>query len=167
MLDNQQSDGSFTSSDAVVVSRTGSFRLKMNPDKALPLFTAPGEKLWVPGWNPIVLSGDGFEKGTVFVTSGHGRKSYWLVADYDTASRRAVYVRTTPDVDTGTVEVSVAPDDPGGSEVTVTYRMTALSDAGNERLLNSFSEASYEQMLKDWQTLINDNKEKIERHFSG
>lgn len=160
-------DENFKPSDAVTVSRTGSFQLDMAPDKALPLFTAPGEKLWVPGWNPVVLSGDGFEKGTVFVTTGHGHKSYWLVADYDTASRRAVYVRTTPDVDTGTVEVSIVPSGESGSTVNITYRMTALSAEGNGRLQDVFSEADYADMMKDWRRLINDNKDKIDNHSSG
>ncbi|MCP4314921.1 MAG: hypothetical protein GY789_02490 [Hyphomicrobiales bacterium] len=164
MLDLHHKDENFTSSEAVSVFRTGSFQLDMTPDKALPLFTAPGEKLWVPGWNPVVLSGDGFERGTVFVTFGHGHKSYWLVADYDTENHRAVYVRTTPDVDTGTVEVSIVPNGEYSSTVNVTYRMTALSTAGNERLQDAFSEASYADMMKDWRRLISDNKDSIDKH---
>lgn len=167
MHDNHHSHDEFTFSDAVTVVRNGSFQLDMPPDLALPLFTAPGEKLWIKGWNPIVLNGDGFEKGTVFVTNGHGHTTFWLVADYDVESHFARYVRTTPKSDTGTVEVSVAPDNDGGSIVSVTYRMTALSDAGNEMLRNTFSEASYTQMMRDWRSMIIENKDMIDGHSSG
>jgi hypothetical protein len=65
----------------------------------------------------VVLNGDGYEKGTVFVTSNHGHTTYWLVMDYDTDAKHAFYVRVTPDRDTGTVEVSIEANDTGGSTV--------------------------------------------------
>jgi hypothetical protein len=156
----------FSEFDAISVKRSGSFELAMHADKAFPLFTAPGERLWAPGWEPFILHGDGFEEGTVWVTEGHGRTGYWYVADYDTAARHARYVRVTPGADAGTVDVSLKPNGTGGSIVQVTYQLTALSEAGNEHLSESFTESRYAEMMEHWRTLIIDNRERIDEHFS-
>ena len=48
------------------VSHTGTLRVDAPPEHAFQLFTAPGERLWVDGWDPEVLSGgDGRSKGSV------------------------------------------------------------------------------------------------------
>ena len=76
-------------SDSITVSRAGSFELAMTPEKALPLFTAPGERLWITTWDPTVFNGDGIEEGTVFTTYNHGHTTYWLVMDYGTHAHAA------------------------------------------------------------------------------
>jgi len=86
----------FSEFDALTIVRSGSFELEMTHEEALPLFTAPGEKLWISIWDPAILNGDGFEKGTVFVTTNHGHTTYWLVVDYDTDTKHAQYVCVTP-----------------------------------------------------------------------
>lgn len=165
MLSGCDTGRNFSGFEAVTVSRQGSFELDMEPDSAFPLFTAPGEELWVPGWDPVVLNGDGFEKGTVFVTTNHGPTTYWQVTDYDADVKRAQYIRVTPEADTGTVDVSVVTNGSGGSIVNVAYQLTALSIDGNRKLRESFSETDYAEMLEEWRTLINANREKIDRHF--
>ncbi|WP_176085900.1 SRPBCC family protein [Martelella sp. HB161492] len=150
--------GSF---EALTIYRSGAFEIDVAPDKALPLFTAPGEKSWVPDWNPTILSGNGFEKGTVFVTGQQGARTYWLVIDYDTATRHALYVRTTPEVDTGTVDISVGSDHGGGTTIHVTYSLTALSEAGNTRLRETFNPSAYAKMMEGWRTLIAENRTRI------
>ena len=117
----------FKEFEAVTINRSGSFELDMTPEYALPLFTAPGEKLWISIWDPVILHGDGYEEGTVWVTANHGNTTYWYVANYDTEAKRARYVRVTPDADTGTVDVSLMPNGTGGSIVTVTYQLTGLT----------------------------------------
>ena len=143
--------------DMMNISRSGSFELDMTPGEALPLFTAQGEKLWVPDWRPEILSGDGFEKGTVFVTSSHGHKTNWIVMDYDTETLHALYARVTPEIDAGTVEVTIVPNGRGGSIVNVTYQLTALSATGAEKLQASFSENNYARMMEDWRSMISSN----------
>ena len=157
--------GDFSAFDATTIARTGSFDLEMSPEQAHPLFTAPGEKLWIPIWDPVVLNGDGYEKGTVFVTSNHGHTTYWLVMDYDTDAKHALYVRVTPGRDMGTVEVSLEANDTGGSTVNVAYQLTGLSPTGNENLQESFTEAKYAAMMEEWRSMINDSRGNIEEHF--
>lgn len=155
----------FSEFDAVTVKRSGRFELDMNPDDAFPLFTAPGERLWAPGWEPFILNGDGYEEGTVWVTEGHGHTGYWYVADYDTVTMHARYVRVTPGADAGTVDVSLAPNGKGGSTVHVTYQLTALSEAGNEHLSKAFTEPKYAEMMAHWRALISENRERIYKHL--
>jgi len=155
-------DVDYSSFEATTVSRSGSFELDMSPDAAFPLFTAPGEGAWAPGWNPFILNGDGYKKGTVWVTEGHGHTAYWYVENYDTVSRHARYVRVTPRADTGTVDVRVS-ENGDGSKITVVYHMTGLSEKGNENLESSFSESAYSEMMEHWRELIIDNREKIEK----
>ena len=157
----------FSDFEATTVARQGSFDLNMSPEKALPLFSAPGEKLWISAWDPIILNGDGFEKGTVFITTNHGHTTYWLVTDYDQDAKHAQYVRVTPGADTGTVDVTVSSDGKGGATVDVAYQLTALSEAGNEHLQKSFSASKYAEMMEEWRDMINSNREKIDAHFAG
>lgn len=46
------------------IAREEAFQRAMEPDFAFPLLTAPGETLWVAGWEPHILRGDGYEEGT-------------------------------------------------------------------------------------------------------
>jgi len=155
----------FSDFDALTISRTGSFELDMTPEQALPLFTAPGEKLWISIWDPAILHGDGYEKGTTFVTSNHGHTTYWLVIDYDTEAKHAQYARVTPDANTGTVDVSITSNGSGGAIVNVAYQLTGLSQTGNSDLEGSFSETQYAEMMQEWRSMINDSRAKIDAHF--
>jgi hypothetical protein len=155
----------FSGFDAVTIARAGSFELDMTPDEALPLFTAPGERLWISIWDPAILHGDGFERGTVFVTTNHGHTTYWLVTDYDSDTRHAQYARVTPEASTGTVDVSISSNGTGGAIVKVAYQLTGLSPGGNADLEDSFSEPKYAEMMEEWRTMINDSREKIDEHF--
>ncbi len=155
----------FSGFDALTIARAGSFELDMTPEEAQPLFTAPGEKLCIPIWDPVILNGDGYEKGTAFVTINHGHTTYWLVTDYDTEAKHAQYVRVTPGANTGTVDVSITSIGNGGSTVNVAYQLTGLSPAGNADLEDSFSESKYAAMMEEWRNMINDSRETIDEHF--
>lgn len=151
--------------EAVTVSHTGSFELDMSPDKALPLFTGPGEVLWVPNWNPILFSGNGLDKGSVFQTENHLNKTTWLVLDYDIHTKYASYLRMTPEYDVGTVNVSLKANKSGGTIVSVTYNLTGLGVERNNELANWNSQA-YAQEMKEWRSLIIAAKDKINAHYS-
>jgi hypothetical protein len=139
--------------EPVTVTHSGTFDLDDPPEKAIYLFTAPGEVVWVPGWEPTILSGDGFEQGTVFLT-GHGDEStIWVVVDFDTKAYRARYARITPASRAGTVEVRLHTNDSGGSTVEVSYELTALNESGNQNLAG-FDDEAYAEMLIEWKTLV-------------
>jgi hypothetical protein len=138
------------------VAHTGSLHVDAAPGHAFQLFTAPGEKLWVDGWDPEVLSGgDGRARGAVFVTRVGGEPTYWVVVDYDTEALHARYARVAPGSRAGTVEVTVRAAAGGGSEVEVTYELTALTAAGSDEFA-AFDAQAYAGMLAEWQRMIRD-----------
>ena len=139
--------------DPVNVAHSGAFYLDDPPEQTFNLFTAPGEMLWVPGWDPVILSGNGTEKGTVFITSHGGEDTIWVVVDFDSTEFHARYARVSPAVRAGTVDVRVHSNEHGGSTVEVSYDLTALSESGNENL-TAFDAESFSGMLKEWENLI-------------
>jgi hypothetical protein len=138
---------------AANVTHTGRFHVDAPPEQAICLFTAPGEILWADGWHPVILSGDGTEKGTVFVTTHNEEVTIWVVVDFDPQSFHVRYSRVTPSIRAGTVEVFVRPDGQSGSIVEVTYQLTALSETGN-RDLEQFDAQAYSEMMAEWENEI-------------
>lgn len=142
--------------EAATVARTGTLRVEAAPEHAFQLFNAPGERLWIKGWDPVILSGgDGRPKGSVFVTGEEPDQTIWVVVDYDPESLHARYARITPSSRAGMVEVFARPDGTGATEVEVSYELTALNEHGNEALA-SFGDEDFAQMLVEWDRMIRD-----------
>ncbi|MDX6758826.1 MULTISPECIES: SRPBCC family protein [Streptomyces] len=122
------------------------------PEEAFRLFTARGERDWVPGWDPVfpVEPQDDTAPGTVWLTSTDEEETTWLVASRD-FPRSVSYARITPGVRAGTVTVALA-ETGAGSEVTVTYDMTPLTPAAAEAL-DAFA-ADYPSFIRSWAQLI-------------
>jgi Polyketide cyclase / dehydrase and lipid transport len=132
----------------------GRLRVPLPIGEAFRLFTATGECDWVDGWNPHFPEPveDDAAVGTVFHTDAHGRHITWIVIDHD-GDRRIRYARVAPGRDAGTVQVRLEPVN-GHTEVTVTYRLTALPPHG-DRWLPAFA-AEYPEFLRSWETSIAD-----------
>jgi len=136
------------------ITHTGTLHVDAAPEHAFQLFTAPGEKLWIEGWDPVVLrGGDGRARGSVFVTGVGGDKAYWIVVDYDAIALHARYARIAPDTRAGTVEVRARGDGAGGTEVEVRYELTALTEEG-DRQLAAFDAGAYARMMAEWEQMI-------------
>jgi hypothetical protein len=131
---------------------SGTLHVPLPPDEAFRLFTPRGEEDWVPGWKPEfpVPAVDDSAPGTVFETDAHGTRTTWLVVDRD-RPRRVAYARITPGVRAALVTVELAADGIG-SAVTVTYALTALSDAARPGL-DEFA-AGYDAYLASWREWI-------------
>jgi hypothetical protein len=131
---------------------TGHLSVALPPATAFRLFTARGEQDWVPGWEPRFAGDvdDDTAPGVVWET-GHGDEhTIWLVVDRD-PGHRVSYARVTPGSRAGTVTVVVS-EAPGGSDVEVTYAMTALTGVAAGQL-DEFA-AGYDEFLATWQTMI-------------
>lgn len=132
---------------------TGTLHVALPPAEAFVLFTPRGEIAWAPGWEPRFAqpTDDDAAPGTVFETGAHGAHTIWMVLHRD-PGRSITYARVTPGSRTGVVRVSLRPDGEGGSDVTVTYELTALtSEAAME--LADFA-AGYDDYLREWEDLI-------------
>jgi hypothetical protein len=127
------------------IERTGHFTLAAEIEAVMPLFTAEGERAWAPGWEPSYPDSPAHGVGQVWTTGGAGETTWVTVQADDTCVR---YARVTPGDSAGIVTVSCAPTT-DGTTVTVTYDLTALSPAGESRLVE-FSSA-YDDMLRHWQ----------------
>ena len=131
---------------------TGQMRVALPPQEAYRLFTPSGEQDWAEGWQPHYPASASHDSapGTVFQTDAHGQTTTWIVTD--TAPGRSIrYARLIPDLDAGTVTVTVEPT-PGGTLAAVSYELTALSAAGDDHL-RDFA-ARYPEFLQSWQDAI-------------
>jgi hypothetical protein len=126
------------------------FHLEAPLVRVFPLFTAEGERAWAPGWEPRILSGAA-ERGSAFVTHNHDDQVVtWIVTDYRPAEGRVSYARLVQGSNIGLVDVSCAAAAGGGTDISVRYTLTAVSEAG-ERTVAQFLEAGhYTQMIEEW-----------------
>jgi hypothetical protein len=130
---------------------TGKLTVALPPSDAFRLFTPLGEREWVDHWEPRFPDpvDDDSAPGTVFLTTGHGGTTTWVVVDRE-PGRRLRYARIAQGT-AGTVEVTLRAVE-GGSEVTVTYELTALTEAARPELAR-FGE-HYPEFLHEWHEAI-------------
>jgi hypothetical protein len=139
----------------VHVERSGIVHLEMTPEEALPLFTPEGERAWVPGWEPEPLhavEGSLSRAGAVFRTAAAGEETLWITLRVDPAVGEADYVRITPGNRLGTVHVRCRRA-AEGTDVEMTYRLTALSPAG-EAALAAMTPEAFADELAGWRCAI-------------
>ncbi|MCB5164434.1 hypothetical protein LG634_06240 [Streptomyces bambusae] len=131
---------------------TAALEVPLPPEEAFRLFTARGERDWVPGWEPVfpVDTPDDSAPGTVWLTSTPEEETTWLVTARD-FPHTVSYGRITPGVRAGTVTVALAAT-VSGSAVTVTYDMTPLTPAAADAL-DAFA-ADYPSFIDSWEQLI-------------
>lgn len=143
---------------------TGTVRLPPGTAAPLALFTPEGERAWAAGWDPRypAPAADDSEPGTVFQT-GHGAHAgIWVVTGRE-PGRSVRYARVIAGQDAGTVTVTLGARGPGhgqpgsggpgrGTQVTVSYDLTALSEAGAAQLAR-FA-AGYPEFLAHWEQAI-------------
>jgi hypothetical protein len=143
------------SSPVTHVTRSGSLVLPLPLTEAFPLFTAEGERGWVPGWEPQYLHPPrpSNDQGTVFRTDHGGEETFWIVLRYEPSRGVAEYGRFTPGSRLGTVSVECTELELSRTRVQVTYALTAISDEGRDALAKMGADA-YEAMLEEWRELI-------------
>lgn len=131
------------------VHHTGSVHIDLPPDQTFPLFTAAGEKLWIDGWEPVMMTGEnGQSRGTVFTTSVGGELTIWTVIESCEARGRLLYSRVAPASRAGLVEVVLAAEG-AGTRVEIDYALTALTEQGNA-ILGEFDHQAFATMLSMW-----------------
>ena len=139
-----------------VATLTGAIVLDGPIQRVFPLFSPLGERAWVPGWNPEILSPRGaeWEQGMVFRTASEDTEAVWVVAEFDQRAHRVVYYRTEPGRLVARVEVSCQEVDQQRTRAMVTYSYVGLSDAGNAHI-DEWSESAYASKMAHWQEAIN------------
>jgi len=135
------------------------------PERVFPLLCPVREGDWLPGWKyRLVYSDSGVaELGCVFTTpnppasgahSGAASETTWIVADYDPAALRIVYVWINPGRIITELRIQLAAIEPGATRTHIRYRYTALSPEGN-RELDGYNLKWFESRMQNWETTIN------------
>jgi len=135
--------------------RSGHFTLDLAIHDAFKLFTAEGERLWVPDWSPTVLGALPQAPGLVFLTGSGADHTIWtvLTSECDATGGCARYSRVTPGSRAGTVDVRLTAVSAQSTRVGVSYDLTALSPDG-ERALDAYDAPRFAEMLQSWLALI-------------
>jgi len=134
----------------VAATQVQMFHLEAPVQRVFPLFTAEGERAWAPGWEPRILSGSN-ERGSVFITTAHnGGTVTWIVTDYRPAAGRVSYARLVQDSNIGIVDVICSTPAGGGTDISVRYTLTAVSEAGRSFVAEFLSEQHYKIMINEW-----------------
>jgi hypothetical protein len=143
-------------SDRLHLRRTGEVAVPLPVERAFPLFTAEGERFWVPGWNPVAhWPADGSPAaGAVFSTAGDdGSVTHWVVVDWEPERHRVRYARVTPGLRAGTVEVECRAAGASSAIARVTYDLVSLSAEGDDDLAG-WTEEWYRGFLAGWEREI-------------
>lgn len=135
--------------------REHSIEIALPIDVAFPLFTPRGEMDWIAEWRPeFIHPADGTtEEGMVFRTGTGEEATIWSCIEWAPEAHRVCYARVTPASRFVHVEVRCAASGPERALVHVTYRMTALSAAG-EAILASMTPEVFQATIEGWKTMI-------------
>jgi hypothetical protein len=130
---------------------TGDFELPLDPAEAIDLFTAEGERSWIPGWVPEYPQDGAVHDalGTVFVRRHPESVEHFVVVGNEPLLRR--YARVTAGFTAGTVEVTCAAS-VAGTRVRVVFDLTALSLDG-AAWMDDFG-SGYDAMMTQWRDWI-------------
>jgi len=127
-----------------------SFQLDAPRSQVFPLFTAQGERAWARGWNPEMLSG-AEERGSAFRTRHEdGQETVWIVTEYKPLEGRVSYARIALGSNIGLVDVACMESAAGGTEVSVRYTLTAVSEAGRAFVSHFLETQTYAHMIEEW-----------------
>lgn len=139
------------------VKHSEKFRIEQPADVLFPLFSAEGEKLWVPGWDyENIMGSTDLHEDYIFITRTHDHaatEAIWLVKRYDPESYLVQFYKVEPEDKVGVITVQCGPIEESITEVEVTYAYTGLSDKGNE-FVEGFTAARYKEFIGEWNSLL-------------
>ncbi len=141
------------------VTRSAEFSIGQPVETVFPLFSPEGEKLWVPGWDYVSITGSTeLHEDSIFVTRNHdhaGTEALWLVKRYEPENYFVQFYRIEPEDKVGVVSVRCSSMGRQLTSVEVTYRYTALGLKGTE-FIRDFTSSHYDQFIGEWRRLLVD-----------
>ena len=136
------------------IEQQGSFELAMSAETAFPLFSAEGERLWVPHWNPTpIFPIDDvvrWQTNAVWTIVRDGELLTWWTVEVDRKNLNASYVHFS----TGravSVNVHVESLNTRACRVHVGYIITATSPEGEHHVRDA---CNMEARMIQWKSLI-------------
>lgn len=139
------------------VKHSVSFEISQPPKTIFPLFSAEGEKLWVPGWNYENIMGSiDLHEDYVFMTTSHDHAAsdaIWLIKRYEPDNYLVQFYKVEPGEKVGVIEVRCFKLGESRTMVQVTYEYIGLSRSGDE-FISQFSSSKYNDFITEWKTLL-------------
>lgn len=133
------------------------FLLNQPVNVVFPLFSAEGEKHWVPGWDYTNVMGYvDLHEDYVFLTQNHdhaGTDAIWLVKRYEPENYHVQFYKVEPHEKVVIISVTCCSLNRTQTNVQVTYEYLALSERG-QAFIDGFSAGDYENFMAEWQTLL-------------
>lgn len=138
------------------------FEFNRSAEVLFPLFSAEGEKSWVPGWDyENIMGATDLHEDYVFLTAGHSSsedhtsghheaaKVIWLVKRYEPANYYVQFYLVEPGDMVGIVTVHCKPLEAALTEVNVSYEFIGLSNKGND-FINGYTSELFESCIGQW-----------------
>ena len=142
-----------------LVKHSEKFTVAQPIDILFPLFSAEGEKLWVPGWDyENIMGHTDLHEDYVFLTQHHDHaasKAIWLVKRYEPESYSVQFYKVEPEDKVGIISVHCKPIEKNRTEVGVTYEYIGLGDSGNA-FIKGFTPDVYRDFISEWERLLAD-----------
>ena len=139
------------------VKHTASFEIAQPVAVLFPLFSAEGEKLWVPGWDyENVMGYTDLHEDYVFVTKSHDHAdsdAIWLVKKYEPEDCLVQLYKIEPGEKIGIVEVQCFEQAESQTKIRVTDEYIGLSEKGNE-FVSKFTVQEYGEFISEWESLL-------------
>lgn len=141
------------------IKHSYTFYLEQMASTLFPLFSAEGEKLWVPNWDYTNIMGSTHLcEDYIFLTKNHDHANpstdaIWLVKQYKPEDFFVEFYKVEPAAKVGIISVQCVEAEEKGTHVTVTYCYQALS-ADGEAFIADFTEDAYEAFILEWKTLL-------------
>jgi hypothetical protein len=139
------------------VTRTYVQKLQGTPGEVFPLLCPVRETEWVDGWDPLVVfSRCGLaEPDCVFLTGNEEPDSIWVVTERDSERFELEIIKVTPWATIAKITISLRQNEQSGTDATVTYTYTALSEEGKD-FVNNYTESYYTEFMRYWEAKLND-----------
>ena len=139
------------------IKHSAAFQLDQPADVLFPLFSADGEKLWVPGWDyENVMGSTDLHEDYVFLTENHdhaANKAIWIVKRYEPSEYLVEFYKVEPEEKVGIITVKCSAMSDSKSNVSVTYEYISLTERGSE-FIGRFTSDVYEDFIGEWQQLL-------------
>ncbi len=133
------------------------FEIAQTPERLFPLFSAEGEKLWVPGWDYIpVTGGTKCHEDFMFMTENHDfatTNAIWIVKKYQPRYHFVQFYKVEPEDKIAIVSVKCRSVDKKRTRVVVGYDYVALSNKGQD-FIDDHDQNDYEAFIGQWKLLL-------------
>ena len=133
------------------------FQINQPIEILFPLFSAEGEKLWVPGWDyETVIGTSELSEDYIFLIKNHDHAStdaIWLVKKYEPEHYLVQFYKVEPEDKVGIITVQCTKINQSTTKVEVSYEYIGLSKKGDE-FIKGFTPDEYKAFIGEWNNLL-------------